>query len=345
MASANDPALDPALDNNKQDAPAQCSPSPYPGVFRTPTTPGYSMDPMNSVGEAGTMDLGQLVHQLHLNRNYPEPLRRYLGSDEMQDEGFEETERGQELQYEEPDALSVHQPEQWEPSWQTTGHPPALDPILGPIPEFSMQYNPHSWSMQPFYEPPRSPGPSQFPSRIPDAPLEDNSASKSIYARRPRRGTETRLHKCASNPRMLDRMTDMIENSVQCKVQTSTPPSPTKGSSTSSAHPLPMQYMETEDTTEAHLAACSLQLEVDMGFTGPDDDALFGEGLSLRDANTPAGIRKVGFLRYRSSSEAAQACKNMKRSVPRMRRRRKPDKPDPTSAAESSTSKPPSTVS
>ncbi|KAJ8121009.1 hypothetical protein O1611_g10214 [Lasiodiplodia mahajangana] len=194
-------------------------------------------------------------------------------------------------------------------------------------------------SPPPLSEPPRPPVPSHSPNPLSDAPPEEKPLSKPNDLRRPRRSTDTRLHKSASNLRMLDLVTGMIENGVQCNVQTSTPPSPSKTPSTSSAFPV---NIEPQDPINPNLLPGRMHLEVDMSYGDLDEETILNDNLALRHASAPSGIRKFGLLRYRSSSEAAQSCKNMKKSVPRMRRRRKTS---PSRTCESTASRPPSTVS
>ncbi|KAI1270496.1 hypothetical protein F5Y18DRAFT_14460 [Xylariaceae sp. FL1019] len=220
-------------------------------------------------------------------------------------------------------------------------HTPALSPILEPI-------------NASFSRPCMSPSVNSTPSLYPSPPLQHEQISTSHLARatsqsqqqslkRLRRPTESRLHKSASNLRMLDLMSGMVENGVQCKVQTSTPPSPTKTCSTSSVLPLPVAkgFIEPQDLTDPEQLPARMDLEVDMGFSEQDEETMLNETLALRHASTPAGIRKMGFLRYRSSTEAALQCKNMKKSVPRMRRRARTN---PPSTAASSTVDGPTTT-
>ncbi|KAI1116279.1 hypothetical protein F5Y14DRAFT_76491 [Nemania sp. NC0429] len=282
-------------------------------------------------------DLDQLVHRLNRKPIFQDSLRwRFLRTENGQEE-TEQTGGSEELRREalyHNHSLSMHMSEQWQ----------ALEPVpaLGPIPELSMQFNPCPQTIPPWREAPRLPGPSQFVDMTADAPSENKAPPKTNDVKRPRRGTETRLHRSASNLRMLDLVSGMIENGVQCNVQNSTPPSPAKVLSTPLVLPACTQYIEPRDPIDPRSSPGRMQLEVDMGSTELDEDTLLRESLALRNASTPAGIRKLGFLRYRSSSEAAQACKNMKKSVPRMRRRHKTNS---TAASEASVSRPPSAVS
>lgn len=211
-------------------------------------------------------------------------------------------------------------------------------PALNPIPELSMPYDPCSFVMPPLCDALPPPDPVPFDEYVPDAPPHEKPLPRPNDLRRPRRSTDVRLHKSASNLRMLGLVTGMIENGVQCNVQNSTPPSPAATSTTSSAIAPSMRYIEPSDAIEPHC----VPPEVDMGFSELDEETMLHDSLALRHASTPAGIRKFGFLRYRSSTEAAQGCKNMKKSVPRMRRRHKTTT---TSTSASITSRPPSSVS
>ncbi|KAI1332715.1 hypothetical protein F5Y16DRAFT_394023 [Xylariaceae sp. FL0255] len=167
----------------------------------------------------------------------------------------------------------------------------------------------------------------------------NRSGAKLTEPKRLRRHTDTtRLHRSASNLRTLDLM---VENGVQCNVQLSTPPTPTRTSSACSVQPEPIQIAQDDDPRSQPPPSPpppiprSMELEVDLGFSEHDDDTMLSETLALRHASTPVGIRKLGYLRYRSSTEAALACKNMKRSAPRMRRRNGPSGSAASSAAAS----------
>ncbi|KAI0406007.1 hypothetical protein F4802DRAFT_129097 [Xylaria palmicola] len=278
-------------------------------------------------------DLDKLVHRLNRKPILQDPLQWHLLDKERSREETREIEEGLHFQYEGPDhVFSMPNSMPLPPSEPTAA--------LHPIPEFSMQCDPSPSTMSPLYDPPRSPRPYQLDRPPLDAPSEDRKLVKASDAKRLRRGTEKPLHKSASNLRMLGLMTGMIENGVQCNVQSSTPSSPTKATSTALTLPTAPGYIEPQDPIESHLLSGRMQLEVDPGFSELDEDTLLNDNLTLRNASTPSGIRKFGFLRYRSSSEAAQACKNMKKSVPRMRRRRRTN-----STATSESSVPPTSQS
>ncbi|KAI1344913.1 hypothetical protein F5Y15DRAFT_11083 [Xylariaceae sp. FL0016] len=165
------------------------------------------------------------------------------------------------------------------------------------------------------------------------APSEEHvPTEKALNAVRPKWQPELRLrNKSSSNLRTLTLMTEMVERNIQCNVQGSAPATPV------STLPMPDEntYIEPDDQPDRDFFGRPMDLEIDIGYCEQDDETLLSDTLGLRHASTPAGIRKFGFLRYRSSAEAAQQCKNMKRSVPRMRRRRKTNASSSTSAAPS----------
>ncbi|KAI1631709.1 hypothetical protein F4809DRAFT_149973 [Biscogniauxia mediterranea] len=147
-----------------------------------------------------------------------------------------------------------------------------------------------------------------------------------IDTKRLRRQTEARHYKSTSSLRSLTLVTDMVENGVQCNVRSSAPslaPQPANSACT-----IPI---EPGNGPDADMCEDAMNLEVDLGYREQDDKSLLDDTIVLRRAGTPAGISKFGFLRYRSSTEAALSRKDMKRSVPRMRRRRKNKTPPPTS--------------
>ncbi|KAI0016524.1 hypothetical protein F4780DRAFT_783140 [Xylariomycetidae sp. FL0641] len=124
----------------------------------------------------------------------------------------------------------------------------------------------------------------------------------------------------SSSFRAMHLVTEMVERGVQCNVQESVPSSPSDSAVMPSSNSI-----ETARGPEPSDAEMTMDLELDMGFSEQDTETLLRDNLMLRNAGTPVGIRKFGYLRYRSSTEAALACKNWKRSAPRMRRRRKVD--------------------
>ncbi|KAI1162960.1 hypothetical protein F5B18DRAFT_621471 [Nemania serpens] len=329
-----EPAGDAAL-YHFHEASVQQPLSPRSSLPMTP--PGLDRDRhlLDSTEDVAT-DLDRLVHRLNRKPIFQDSLRWHFLTREEEHEETGEMEGGRELRHEglyNNNSLSMHMSEQWQRSEPI--------PALGRIPELSMQLDPHPETVPPRHEAPRPPGPSQFDLAA-DASSEDKSLSRTNDGKRPRRGTDSRLHRSASSLRMLDLVTGMIENGVQCNVQNSTPPSPARTLSTSSAVPASMRFIEPRDPIDPRASPGRMQLEVDVGSSELDEETLLNESLALRHASTPAGIRKFGFLRYRSSSEAAQSCKNMKKSVPRMRRRRKTSS---TPASEASVSRPPSTMS
>ncbi|KAI1742623.1 hypothetical protein F4680DRAFT_457164 [Xylaria scruposa] len=322
MASADDAPL-----YRIHDASVRQPLSPRPALPMTPPELDHDRPLLHGVGDV-TQDLDNLVHRLNRKPIFQDSLRWCFLEQASRDEGStEETEGERQARYEGPNAFSTQMPMQLQPSEPT----PALDPI----PELSMQCDPCPSMLPPPCEPLQPASSYPFDNVVAESRPEGKLPCKPSDVKHPRRGTETRLHKSASNLRMLGLVTGMIENGVQCNVHNSTPSSPTRKLSVSTTLPASMRYIEAQDPIERHLLPGRMQLEVDQGFGELDEETLLNENLALRHAGTPAGIRKFGFLRYRSSSEAAQSCKNMKKSVPRMRRRRKPST---TPASDSSTS-------
>ncbi|KAF2969564.1 hypothetical protein GQX73_g3997 [Xylaria multiplex] len=308
---------------------------PRPSWPMTPPELDHDGHLSNSVGDVAG-DLDKLVHRLNRRPILQDSLRwHFLDKEEGNEEATEETGRDMGIQCEQPNVFSTQTPMPPQPSEPT----PALDPIQ----ELSMSCNPCPSTIPPLCDNLQPPDPFHFDNIVADAPSDNKSPSKTNDAKRSRRATDVRLHKSASNLRMLGLVTDMIENGVQCNVQSSTPPSPTGASSTSLAVPASMRYAEPHDSIDSHLLPGRMQLEVDMGFSELDEEAMLNDNLALRHASTPAGIRKFGFLRYRSSTEAAQSCKNMKKSAPRMRRRHKTNSTS-TPATSAPASRPPSSV-
>lgn len=263
-----------------------------------------------------------------------QPPQRHEEELVEEDEKEEARQESRFLQYESPMAIPTN----------FSMQPLEPTPLLDPIPEFSMQcdYNPS------IPLPPAPPSENLLPplpghDRLNGQVIEEKHARKTSDPKRPRRATETRNHKSASNHRMLDLVSGMIENGVQCNVQNSTPPSPTRTSSTSSVLLASVPYIEPYETMDSYMLPSRMELEVDLGFGEhgeQNNETTFSDPLHLRRASTPNGIRKSSVLRYRSSSEAALACKTMKKCVPRMRRRRRTSPPSSNPHASSSTSQP-----
>ncbi|KAI0446274.1 hypothetical protein F4803DRAFT_62939 [Xylaria telfairii] len=334
MSSADDPPLYRVHDASAHHHHRHLLP-PRPGLPITPPELDHDRALLRGVGDVA-QDLDKLVHRLNRKPIFQDSLRwHFLEQAGREEESREEMGQGRRGQYEEPNVYSTHTSMQPQPSEPT--------PSLDPIPELSMQCDPCPSMLPPLCDPLQPASPYQCNTgTAAEARAEERLLCKSSDVKRPRRGTETRLHKSASNLRMLGLVTGMIENGVQCNVQNSTPSSPSKSSSTSSALHASLRRIEAQDPMDPHLLPSRMQLEVDQGFSELDEETLLSDNLALRHAGTPAGIRKFGFLRYRSSTEAAQSCKNMKKSVPRMRRRRRTNS---ASTPEPSTSqKPPSTT-
>ncbi|TGJ84939.1 hypothetical protein E0Z10_g3846 [Xylaria hypoxylon] len=328
MASTDDPPLRHLHDASVLQQPLSSRPS-FP---MTPPELDHDQALLNGMGEVAE-DLDKLVHRLNRRPILQDSLRWHF-LDKMEGNGeTEETREEVGFRCEGPNVLS----RQMAMRLQLSEPTPTLDPML----ELSMPCDPCSSTIPPLCDTLRLPDPVHFDSMVADAPSNDKSLAKTNDAKRSRRATDVRLHKSASNLRMLGLVTGMIENGVQCNVQNSTPPSPTGTSSKSVAVPASMRYIEPQDATDSHLLSGRMQLEIDMGFSELDEETMLNDNLALRHASTPAGIRKFGFLRYRSSSEAAQSCKNMKKSAPRMRRR---VRTNPTSTSGSSATQPPSSA-
>ncbi|KAI5927440.1 hypothetical protein F4810DRAFT_650985 [Camillea tinctor] len=157
-------------------------------------------------------------------------------------------------------------------------------------------------------------------------PAANDTSHTSIDTKKLRRQTETRHYKSSTSLRSLSLVTDMIENGVQCNVRGSTPSLASQPLNTACTFPI-----EARNGSDLDVFEDAMNLEIDLGYREQDDKPLLDDAMILRQAGAPAGINKFGFLRYRSSTEAALSCKNMKRSVPRMRRRRRNKTPTPPS--------------
>lgn len=151
-----------------------------------------------------------------------------------------------------------------------------------------------------------------------------------------------RLNSNTPKPHALDLMSNMIENGEQCNVHVSTPATPLSAtrppSSVDFATPTNLDRSDNSTILEEDT---SMKLEVDMDFCAQEgqDEQPPPEILALRNASGPAGIRKFGYLKYRSTVEAAARCKNMRKSVPRMRRRTKTQRSDSAAPSETSSTK------
>ncbi|KAI0836735.1 hypothetical protein F5Y06DRAFT_101835 [Hypoxylon sp. FL0890] len=154
------------------------------------------------------------------------------------------------------------------------------------------------------------------------------------------RQLETRRNSNPPNSRTVDLMTNMIENGVQCNVHISRATSPILAARQSSpAANLTPSNNPDFNLNPQILADSNMELEVDTDYLRQDNNEdPPSDPLALRDASTPAGIRKFGYLKYRSSYEAAARCKNMRKSIPRMRRRPKVSRSDPTTSSSTTNS-------
>ncbi|RYP82005.1 hypothetical protein DL769_001762 [Monosporascus sp. CRB-8-3] len=140
-----------------------------------------------------------------------------------------------------------------------------------------------------------------------------------MRSRKPRRQTDSRLQQ---NPCLENLLTTMVENNVQCNVQGSTPDPPGLGWRSSisrlraSAQPGDSSQFEQADDV-------LMDLVVDANYCEGDDEILLNDTIALREAGAPAGIRKLGALKYRSSADAGSHCRNTKKNIPRVRKRQK----------------------
>ncbi|KAI2625599.1 hypothetical protein GGR54DRAFT_506665 [Hypoxylon sp. NC1633] len=153
----------------------------------------------------------------------------------------------------------------------------------------------------------------------------------------PRREPGMRNRSASPNPRTLDLVANMIEEGAQCNVRGSGPPTPLSPNRPFSPADLATCILP-DSSLNPMLDDDKMELEVDTDFCAQDGEAGPSEALTLRDAGAPAGVRKFGFLKYRSSLEAASRCKNMRKSVPRMRRRQKGHRPDSETSSNAASS-------
>ncbi|KAI0386978.1 hypothetical protein F5Y04DRAFT_74547 [Hypomontagnella monticulosa] len=150
---------------------------------------------------------------------------------------------------------------------------------------------------------------------------------------------EPRRNSNFSKPQALDLMSNMIENGVQCNVHASTPTTPLSATRPpSSVDFAPPPILDRSDNSTILEEDTGMKLEVDMDYCAQEEqeEQPPPEILALRNASGPAGIRKFGYLKYRSTLEAAARCKNMRKSVPRMRRRTKTQRSDSAVPSETS---------
>ncbi|KAI1394271.1 uncharacterized protein F4822DRAFT_43434 [Hypoxylon trugodes] len=155
----------------------------------------------------------------------------------------------------------------------------------------------------------------------------ESLSAKAIDDNKPSRQSETRSHDRTQN------LISMIEKGEQCNVQVAAPSDSTTASEPTSSAPTRPPIQHTNNINPQLLYEGNTMLEVDMDYCNRgDDDPLLSEMHALREAGVPTGIRKYGFLKYRSSLEAAARCKNMRKCIPRVRKRPKPttSRPNPT---------------
>ncbi|KAI1140175.1 hypothetical protein F5Y05DRAFT_308611 [Hypoxylon sp. FL0543] len=166
--------------------------------------------------------------------------------------------------------------------------------------------------------------------------IDEGSSLRVHDGDRSSRQLETRRNSNSPNSRAVDLMTSMIENGVQCNLHVSGPTSPMIAAQQPSpaANPTPPNRPDFSLNPQI-FADNNMELEVDADFLNQnDDEEVFpSDPMALRNAGVPAGIRKFGYLKYRSSYEAAARCKNMRKSIPRMRRRPKASRPPSTTSS------------
>ncbi|RYO88019.1 hypothetical protein DL764_008778 [Monosporascus ibericus] len=146
-----------------------------------------------------------------------------------------------------------------------------------------------------------------------------SEAREAIQSRKLRRQTDLRLQQ---NPGLEILLTTMVENNVQCNVQGSTPDPPDLGSRSSISR-LPSSAQPGGSSQFKQADDDLMDLVVDANYCEGEDEILLNDTIALREAGGPAGIRKLGALKYRSSAEAGSHCRNLKKNIPRMRRRQK----------------------
>ncbi|KAI1439112.1 hypothetical protein GGR50DRAFT_1543 [Xylaria sp. CBS 124048] len=294
------------------DAPLRRPPSPSPMLPVTPPELDQDIDLLGQLSHVAE-DLDQLVHWLSSKPILHGPFWQHAeegAEGEGEDKDYERI-VGMRFQCGGPGAFSPQMP-----------MPSELTPPLDPVSELSMQCPPCP-SIPPLHDPFQSPDPCEQDIQSKNASSKEKPSQpfpSSNDSRRPRRSTETRL-RSASNARMLDLVTGMIKNGVQCNVQDTAPPSPTRKWSSSSIFSSVPRFTEWQNTIDPRTPPSNIELGVDGTFNKLDGGTTFDDNVTLRLVSAPAGIRKLGPLRYRSSSEAAQSCRNVKRNVPRMRRR------------------------
>ncbi|CAJ2502454.1 Uu.00g098480.m01.CDS01 [Anthostomella pinea] len=277
---------------------AQISPGATPLEADPPHTPlpvtPLPVDSASSSRNSGAMDV--LVHKLS---------RQTLRQISQQD-----SQRSLHMEAEEP-------VESADSTWTQLQAPISA---LGPIPESPMQVD-SSQPPQPRVGNHSTQQVQESESQLGKPQTEDAALCKHPEHKKLRRQTETRPNKSASNLRTLSLVTGMIENGVQCNVQA--PASATPTTIPPIYLPCRTTYIKPDSNPIYHMRNNTPALEIDPECSEQDHEALLHDTLGLRYASAPAGISKYGFQRHRSASEAAAACKNMKRNVVRMRRRKK----------------------
>ncbi|KAI1764200.1 hypothetical protein GGR53DRAFT_494756 [Hypoxylon sp. FL1150] len=138
-----------------------------------------------------------------------------------------------------------------------------------------------------------------------------------------------------AKPHKPDLVANMIESGDQCNVH-STAPQPSTAT-TKSLPPFLIDLMAStkfdDNMNPQFVDDDEMKLEVDKDYCAGQDEAAGPSGsTTLRDAGGPAGVKKLRTMRYRTSLEVASRCNNMRRSLPRMRRRPKATQSDAASS-------------
>ncbi|KAI1778663.1 hypothetical protein F4818DRAFT_306347 [Hypoxylon cercidicola] len=158
-----------------------------------------------------------------------------------------------------------------------------------------------------------------------------------------RRPTQEPSRSASPSKRRPNLLANMIESGEQCNVQNSA-----SHTAMASSPPLPpflinlMASAKFDDNMNPPFMDDEMELEVDEDHCSRQEESSGSSApITLRDAEAPAGIRKF-VPKYRTSVDAASRCKNMRRSVPRMRRRPKTHQSESTSSrSEASTNSTP----
>ena len=166
-------------------------------------------------------------------------------------------------------------------------------------------------------------------SPLQDTPLLPATHEGNLACRRLRRQHNVHLQTCSSHIRDISALvSDMIDSNSQCRLHEpssrSHPPSPppSRAGSASAAE------LDLIGNATGRYPAREIVVDVDEGFAEIEEDVWgLEEGMSLRRASTPYGIRKCYMVRWRASADCVQGVQSGSgrlkvRSKPRMRRRK-----------------------